>query len=101
MFEFWTTKEGEKLRIANMDVPHIQNCIHMLKTKINGAYFGKNEENDHYYKSYIEAFQKELDNRGGGKDMTVEDVISFYGDNSLLSSETINELKQYFSGSNK
>ncbi len=60
--KYWTTRDGKRLKIEEMESSHIRNCINLLKrniTKLN-----ENDLEDEYYINYFEfkinEFEKEL-----------------------------------------
>lgn len=53
---YWTTKDGKRLDIREMETDHIQNTIKLLKRNIH-----KVEDEDEAYKNYVEYKIKELE----------------------------------------
>ena len=54
----WSTRDGELIKIENMDIQHIRNCIRMLN---------RNRANDELAQLWIEKFEAELDRRRNDK----------------------------------
>ncbi len=53
---YWTTRDGKRLDIREMETEHIQNTIKLLKRNIS-----KVEDEDEAYKNYIEYKISELE----------------------------------------
>lgn len=54
----WEMKEGEKVKIANMDYSHVMNCRKFIQKRIKSM------------EAWLAVFNQELESRVSGKDMT-------------------------------
>jgi len=62
---WWKTKEGDSVKIRDMDTNHIANTLAMLKrNQLKAVMTNKmNQNKEGYYKHFIKTFQRELDKR--------------------------------------
>ena len=79
---YWTTREGKKLKISEMETSHIKNCIALMKRKFTRAInmaMNTGEDFDEFscphlsyvctlYDALVEEYNKRIQEAENGKD---------------------------------
>lgn len=61
-WNYWETKDGEKIAVKDMSESHIKNCIRMLEKEINPEVEFDDELN-YPYNAWLNVFRDELEER--------------------------------------